>query len=125
MQSLALEVHLQEVVFEEILNFGREVLDKTEPGLTRDQLENKLNDLSERWDVVSGKTTEREEQLDELIPLAQKYEDSIQEILPQMNEIEQIVSDCEKVPCERHVLVREQELIKVLSGMISLFRAFS
>ena len=76
-------------------------------------LEVKLRDLNERWDNVNSKTTVREEQLDELIPLAQKYEETMKEILPQLDEIEQIVKDCEKVPCERHALVREQELIKV------------
>ena len=112
-QGLYVDVTLQEVIFDEVLRLGHEVLEKMDPGLKRESLETTLRDLRTRWDDVYSKTTERQSQLDEITPLAQKYEDASKEFLPWLHESEIMVSECHLVICEKHALSREQQLVKV------------
>ena len=58
-------------------------------------------------------TMERQQQLEEILPLAQKYSEAVSEFIPRLNEIEQIVEECQVIPCEKHGLSREHTLIKV------------
>lgn len=104
----------REIVFSELLKLGREVLEKTEPGPNRNTLQKDLDDLEKRWNDVYFATVEREEQLDEIVPLAQKYSESVSDFLSWLVEIEQMVEDCHvTLLCEKHALTREQTLVKV------------
>jgi len=105
---------LREVVFNELLKLGREVLEKTEPGPSREDLQKDLNNLENRWTNVYYNTVERQEKLEEIVPLAQKYTDSVSDLLPWLTETEQMVADCHvTIVCEKHSLIREQTFIKV------------
>ena len=113
-QSIFLDVTFREIVFSELLKLGREVLEKTEPGPNRNTLQKDLDDLEKRWNDVYFATVEREEQLDEIVPLAQKYSESVSDFLSWLVEIEQMVEDCHvRLLCEKHALTREQTLVKV------------
>jgi len=113
-QGLYLEITLREVVFNELIKLGREVLEKTEPGPNREDLQKDLNNLESRWTDVYYKTVERQEKLEEIAPLAQKYSDSVSDLLPWLTETEQMVADCHvTIVCEKHALIREQTFIKV------------
>ena len=113
-QSIFLDVTFREIVFSELLKLGREVLEKTEPGPNRNTLQKDLDDLEKRWNDVYFATVEREEQLDEIVPLAQKYSESVSDFLSWLVEIEQMVEDCHvRLLCEKHALTREKTLVKV------------
>lgn len=59
-------------------------------------------------------TVERQEKLDEIVPLAQKYSESAGDLLPWLAETEQMVEDCHvMIVCEKHSLTREQTFVKV------------
>lgn len=114
MQSLHLDVSFKEVVFNELLKHGREVLEKANPGPNRETLQKDLNDLESRWTEVYYSTVERQEKLEEIVPLAQKYSESTSDILPWLAETEQMVADCRQtIVCEKHSLTREQTFVKV------------
>lgn len=101
-------------MFNELLKLGREVLEKTEPGPNREDLQKDLNNLESRWTDVYYNTVERQEKLEEIVPLAQKYTDSVNDLLPWLTETEQMVADCHvTIVCEKHALIREQTFIKV------------
>lgn len=101
-------------MFNELLKLGREVLEKTEPGPNREDLQKDLNNLESRWTDVYYKTVERQEKLEEIVPLAQKYTDSVSNLLPWLTETEQMVADYHvTIVCEKHALIREQTFIKV------------
>ena len=101
-------------MFNELLKLGREVLEKTEPGPNREDLQKDLNNLESRWTDVYYNTLERQEKLEEILPLAQKYTDSVSDLLPWLTETEQMVADCHgTIVCEKHALIREQTFIKV------------
>ena len=113
-QGLYLEITLREVVFNELLKLGREVLEKTEPGPNREDLQKNLNNVENRWTDVFYNTIERQEKLEEIVPLAQKYTDSVSDLLPWLTETEQMVADSRAtIVCEKHALIREQTFIKV------------
>ena len=113
-KGLYLEITLREVVFNELLKLGREVLEKTAPGPNREALQKDLNDVESRWTEVFYSTTERQEELEEIVPLAQKYSDSVSDLLPWLTETEQMVADCNAmIVCEKHALIREQTFLKV------------
>lgn len=101
-------------MFNELLKLGREVLEKTEPGPNREALQKDLNNLENRWTDVYYNTVERQEKLEEIVPLAQKYTDSVSDLLLWLTETEQMVADCHvTIVCEKHALIREQTFIKV------------
>ena len=109
-----MDITFREVVFAELLKHGLEVLDKTEPGPNREALQKDLNDLESRWIKVLNSTVEREEKLDEVVPLAQKYAESVADLQPWLAETEQMVADCQAtIVCEKHALTREQTFVKV------------
>lgn len=113
-QGLYLEITLREVVFNELLKLGREVLEKTAPGPNRETLQEDLNNLESRWTDVYYNTVERQEKLEEIVPLAQKYSESVSDLLPWLEETEQMVADCHvMIVCEKHALTREETFIKV------------
>lgn len=113
-QGLYLEITLREVVFNELLKLGREVLEKTAPGPNRETLQEDLNNLESRWTDVYYNTVERQEKLEEIVPLAQKYSESVSDLLPWLEETEQMVADCHvMIVCEKHSLTREETFIKV------------
>lgn len=113
-QVLYLDITFREVVFNELLKHGREVLEKTEPGPSREALRKNLDDLESRWTAVYYKSTERQEKLEEVVPLAQKYSESVSDLLPWLSETEQMVADCHPtIVCEKHSLTREQTFVKV------------
>lgn len=101
-------------MFNELLKLGREVLEKTAPGPNHEDLQNDLGDVERRWTDVYYTTIERQEKLEEIVPLAQKYSDSASDFLPWLTETEQMVADCNAmIVCEKHALTREETFIKV------------
>ena len=113
-QGLYIEITLREVVFNELLRLGREVLEKAAPGPNRETLQEDLNNLENRWTEVYFNTIERQEKLEEIVPLAQKYSESVSDLLPWLEETEQMVADCQAmIVCEKHALTREETFIKV------------
>ena len=50
------------------------------PGDEKDKVESKFNDLVKRWEELKRHTNERHAQLEDLLPLAQKYHDNSQNV---------------------------------------------
>lgn len=114
LQSLYLDITFREVIYAELIKHGREVLGKTEPGPNREALQNDLSDLESRWAQVYNNTVDREEKLEEVVPLAQKYSEAVTDLKPWLEETEQMVADCQAtIVCEKHALSREQTFVKV------------
>ena len=105
---------MHEVIFDDTLRQGKEILEKAEPGTYKDTLSDTLHDVELRWNEVVQRATERQDQLEEVTPPAQEYSETVENFVPSLIEMEEIVSDCNEVLCEKHSLVRERALIKVL-----------
>ena len=60
------------------------------------------------------RTVERQEKLDEIVPLAHKYSESANDFRPWLEETEQMVEDYRvAIVCEKHALTREETFVKV------------
>ena len=120
MQGLYLEVNIHEVIFDDTIRQGKELLGKSELGNYADTLKTALENLQKRWDSLVERTNERQEQLDEVAPPAQTYTEDMENFTPALTEMEEIVSDCGEVFCEKHALVRERAFLKVTFYTINL-----
>lgn len=73
-----------------------------------------MNEIESRWSDVYYSTIERQEKLEEIVPLAQKYSESANDFLPWLVETEQMVADSHvMIVCAKHALTREQTFVKV------------
>ena len=104
---------MHEVIFDDIIRQGKEILAKSEPGNYADTLKEGLQDLETRWSSIVESTNERQEQLDMVAPPAQNYSESMESFTPALIEMEEIMSDYGEVFAEKHALVRERALLKV------------
>jgi chemotaxis regulatin CheY-phosphate phosphatase CheZ len=104
---------MHEIIFDDTIRQGKDLLSKSEPGPYKDTLKSDLKDLETRWDDVLQKTNDRQEQLDEVTPPAQEYTEAMENFTPALVEMEEIVSECDEVLCQKHALERERALIKV------------
>lgn len=106
---------MHEVIIADTIQQGREVLAESQPENDTDSLKACLDDLEKRWNALVETTNERQEHIDEVAPPAQNYSEALENISPGLAEIEEIVSECGEVFCEKHALARERDLLKVLS----------
>lgn len=109
---------MHEVIFDDTIRQGKDILAKSEPGDYKDTLKENIDELESRWEDVLQRTNERQEQLDDVIPPAQEYAEGIEMFMPSLVEMEEIISECGDVLCQKHALERERALIKVRSYSI-------
>lgn len=113
---------MHEVIIDDTIRQGKEILAGSQPGDYTDNLKTSLYDLENRWNSVVEKTNERQQQLDEVAPPAQNYSEAMENFIPALSEMEDIVGDCGEVLCEKHALGRERDLLKVnVTGCFSSF----
>jgi Spectrin repeat. len=70
------DLEAKEPLYERILQNGNSLLDDTEDGPEKEAVQQKLDDLTKKWDDVKDKTKKRTDDLDRLYPLAQAHSDS-------------------------------------------------
>uniref|UniRef100_A0A7M5V1J7 Uncharacterized protein n=1 Tax=Clytia hemisphaerica TaxID=252671 RepID=A0A7M5V1J7_9CNID len=70
------DLEAKEPIYERILQNGNSLLDETEPGPERDAVQQKLDDLTDKWNGVKEKADKRTDDLGRLLPLAQTHNDN-------------------------------------------------
>ena len=107
--------------FDEVFSNGQDVVDGSEKGQERDSLNDKLEDLRTRWDELKKKSNERKEVLEEIVPLAKKYDESRKELLPWLDEAEKKLDNLEVVSADQSNLNKQDEIAKVRIICLTLF----
>lgn len=112
-------IQQQEPLFEQLVRAGRNVLDTSEPGPDRDPLENKLSDTTQRWDSVKRQTAERQEQLNQVLPLAKEFHSEIQDVKPWLGDAEKRLQGIEPDVCDVRSIDKQLETLSELKKEIA------
>lgn len=108
------DVKQLEPLFEKISKNGHDILESLEPGEEKDELKEKLNDLTTRWDAVKTKIEDRKSKIDDVSVVAKTHHDSLLSLLPWMSDTENWVSSLEPVSCDGKCLSKEQKTLETL-----------
>jgi len=108
------DVKQLEPVFEKVSKTGDEILESLEPGEEKDELKEKLSDLSTRWNVVKTKIEDRKSKIDDVSVVAKTHHDSLQSLLPWMSDAENWVDSLEPVSCDEKCISKEQKTLATL-----------
>lgn len=94
-------------------------MDTSEPGPDRDALEDKLNDATQRWESVKKQTADRQEQLDQVLPLAKEFHSEIQDIKPWLSEAEKRLQTVEPDSCDLRSIDKQLDALGELKKEIA------
>ena len=108
------DVKQLEPLFERIAKNGQDILESLDPGEEKDELEEKLNDLTARWDAVKTKIDDRKSKIEQVSPVAKTHHESLQSLLPWMSDTEDWVSSLEPVSCDEKGISKEQKTLATL-----------
>ena len=94
-------------------------MDTSEPGPDRDALEDKLNDATQRWESVKKQTADRQEQLDQVLPLAKEFHSEIQDLKPWLSEAEKRLQVLEPDSCDLRSIEKQMDTLDELKEEIA------
>lgn len=94
-------------------------MDTSEPGPDRDALEDKLNDATQRWESVKKQTADRQEQLDQVLPLAKEFQSEIQDLKPWLSEAEKRLQVLEPDSCDLRSIEKQMDTLDELKEEIA------
>ena len=108
------EVKQLEPLFERITRNGQDILDSLDLGEEKDEMKEKLNDLTVRWSTVKLNIEGRKAKIDDVSPAVKTHHSAMQSLLPWITETEDWVSSLEPVSCDEKCLLREQNTLVTL-----------
>lgn len=94
-------------------------MDTSEPGPDRDALEDKLNDATQRWETVKKQAADRQEQLDQVLPLAKEFHSEIQDLKPWLSEAEKRLQTVELDSCDLRSIEKQLDTLDELKKEIT------
>lgn len=94
-------------------------METTEPGPDKETLETKLSDTTQRWDSVKKQTAERQEQINEVLPLAKEFLSEMQDVKPWLKDAEQRLESLEPDACDLISVDRQLESLHELKKEIA------
>ena len=116
MQPICDEVSQHEAVFAAVKKQAEKVLESTEPGKERDRIQHKVYIMETWWDKLQKATTDRQTQLEKMEPVAQEYQEAVQELLPWITVTEKKLSSLQSLPCDKKIMERFEEVMKDIEG---------
>lgn len=108
------EVKQLEPLFERITRNGQDILNSLDLGEEKDEMKEKLNDLTVRWNTVKLKIEGHKAKIDNVSPAVKTHHSAMQSLLPWMTETEDWVSSLKPVSCDEKCLSREQNTLVTL-----------
>lgn len=97
---------------------GANILDTSEPGPDRDNLEQKLNDTTSQFENLKAKTSDRQERLDKVVPLSRKHKYESQTFKPWLVSAEKRVGNLQPLTCDKTVLDKQLKSLEELDHEI-------
>ena len=94
-------------------------METTEPGPDKETLETKLSDTTQRWDSVKKQTAERQEQINEVLPLAKEFLSEMQDVKPWLKDAEKRLESLEPDACDLISVDRQLESLHELKKEIA------
>lgn len=94
-------------------------METSEPGPDRDALESKLSDTTQRWEAVKKQTVDRQEQLEQVLPLAKEFSSEMQDVKPWLSDAEKRLQSVEPDVCDQISIDRQLETLAELKKEIA------
>ena len=94
-------------------------METTESGPDKETLETKLSDTTQRWDSVKKQTAERQEQINEVLPLAKEFLSEMQDVKPWLKDAEKRLESLEPDACDLISVDRQLESLHELKKEIA------
>ena len=104
------------------MKHGQNLLESTEPGDERDELEKKLGDVKERWSDVKQKAVDHMDLVNSTVPEADKYKDAVDSLGPWLPEAEGTLSSLEPVTADEDSIASRKAAVKALRDDIDHHR---
>lgn len=97
------------------------MLETLPEGREREALKEKLDNTKERWDDLASKLSIHRGKLDEVKPTAKIYEDVSNPFIAWLDDAEDRLEKCDKVPSDEEEIINAQEKLEVSLLIFSLF----
>ena len=101
--------------FNDLFAGGEDLLKSAEPGAERDNLEEKLSNIKQRWGDLKESCDSRGNLLEDVVQLSEKYEDAKSKLLPWIDNAEKTAEAFEVISVEPELLDRQIKDVKKLS----------
>lgn len=107
------DVLMHEPNYNNVVHKATEFLESSGPGPQKEEISAKLDDIKTRWDELKRKTNERHAQLEDVLPLAQKYHDNSQNVKDVVTLAETELGSHAAVSPDVEIAKQELQTIKV------------
>ena len=111
-QPIHEEIKEKEPVFIALKASGEELKESSESSADRDNLQEKLDNVSERWNELNDASDTRRTMLDEAVELTSKYQEGRSHFLPWLDEAERRVGAVQ-LKCDHQVLESNKQHVEV------------
>lgn len=101
---------------------GNNLLENTDPGPEKDELQNKLDNTKQRWNNIKDKVSSHKEKVNAAIPEAAKYSTAADGLEPWLNEAEEKLSSLEPISADEIAIKERQEFINSMKDEIEKHR---
>ena len=108
-QVLQQKVQQREPVYDQLMKTSEQFLGTAEPGLERDDLKSKIDDVVKRWATVKEKATENLASIDEVLPLAKVFRETTDVFTVWLKSAERKVETFEALIGEQASVRRQSE----------------
>lgn len=98
-------------MFDQLMTKGRDILDTTELGTERENLERKITNTNDRWKTAVEKTNTQECNLEEIRPLAKAYDSVRNRFVVWLETTEEEVEPLNKVTRAPEEIAKQLELV--------------
>ena len=122
-KELSDKIKQHEPVFEQLVKQGQNLVESTEPGAEREELENKLSDVKARWDEVKQKAADHMDLVNSTVPEAEKYQEAADSLGPWLPEAENALASLEPVAADEDSIAARKAAVKALRDDIEQHRA--
>lgn len=104
---------MHEPLYSNLVKKATAFLESSGPSPKKDEISAKLDDVNKRWDALKTKTNERYAQIEDVLPLAQKYHDNSQNVKDVVNLAEIELGSYLGVSPDVEIAKKELQNIKV------------
>ena len=99
-------------MYDTIVRTGRALREKSNPNDTK-TINGMLTDLKDKWDLVCGKSVDRQRKLEEALLYSGQFKDALQALLEWLYQVEPILSDDNPVHGDIDTVMNMMEAHKV------------
>lgn len=112
------KIHQREPVYDQLMKTSEQFLDTAEPGLERDDLKSKIDDVVQRWATMKEKTTQNLASIDEVLPLAKVFRETTDVFTVWLKSAERKVETFEALIGEQAFVRRQSETAALIQDEI-------